>query len=269
MFIANLMNTSIFASAHAPAIHEVGASRAVGPRAHLGESRKRRTMAPQKMCPGCHARKDVSEFWHNRSKRDRLSAHCKACVSVRNKKWHRAHVEEQREYKARYHKEHKAERSAYLKANLDHINARNSRYRRAHPQAYREYAARYNAAHKAQRRAYLDANRDHIKARSARYRREHIQRTYENRLRKVFGLTTERYNALLSDQGGVCAICRLCPAKMRLHVDHCHTTGHIRGLLCRKCNSVLGFMMDNTDLLKAAIEYLESARSRNASKKAA
>lgn len=57
---------------------------------------------------------------------------------------------------------------------------------------------------------------------------------------------------LLSDQGGKCAICKA-PATS---LDHCHTSGAIRGMLCQNCNLGLGLFGDSPDNLRAAIEYL-------------
>lgn len=81
-------------------------------------------------------------------------------------------------------------------------------------------------------------------------------------LLKNFGITLERYNEMLSEQNGVCAIC-LRPERFALNenphslaVDHCHVTGKIRGLLCKCCNQALGQLRDNVENLKRAIQYL-------------
>ena len=58
-------------------------------------------------------------------------------------------------------------------------------------------------------------------------------------------------------QGGVCGICKR-QSGMRLCVDHCHATGRVRGLLCRTCNSGLGFYQDDPRLTRAATAYLEA-----------
>lgn len=55
-----------------------------------------------------------------------------------------------------------------------------------------------------------------------------------------YGLTLEDYDAMLADQCGVCALCLRDPG-YRLHVDHNHETGEVRGLLCAKCNAALGW----------------------------
>lgn len=83
-------------------------------------------------------------------------------------------------------------------------------------------------------------------------------------LAKNYGLTVADYNALLHTQGGVCAICGKdepsehgkTGKQFRLSVDHCHTTGKIRGLLCQKCNRAIGLFGDDPILMRKAISYL-------------
>jgi len=59
-------------------------------------------------------------------------------------------------------------------------------------------------------------------------------------------------------QKGRCLICTKIPTK-QLVVDHCHTTGKVRGLLCDKCNFLLGLANDQINVLQNAIAYLESS----------
>lgn len=82
-----------------------------------------------------------------------------------------------------------------------------------------------------------------------------------------YGITEEDYKWRLKSQLGVCAICHLPEIwkapngdTISLSVDHDHTTGAVRGLLCRKCNTGLGGFNDDIDLLKAAIKYLKDSR---------
>lgn len=84
---------------------------------------------------------------------------------------------------------------------------------------------------------------------------EHF-RNYQ--LKWSHGVTIVQYNEILERQGGVCAICRgpqAAPHKF-LCVDHCHTTGKIRGLLCSPCNKSLGLLKDDPEILLAAARYL-------------
>lgn len=79
-----------------------------------------------------------------------------------------------------------------------------------------------------------------------------------------YGISRREYEAMLRAQGGGCAICGAEPTLEkggRLYVDHCHTTGAIRGLLCQPCNQGLGQFRDTPALLEAAIAYLQRAQS--------
>lgn len=75
---------------------------------------------------------------------------------------------------------------------------------------------------------------------------------------KRYGLTLEAYDSMVQSQNGKCAVCRKESSgqQKRLHVDHNHTTGKIRGLLCSVCNTVLGLVKENTAVLAAATKYL-------------
>lgn len=89
------------------------------------------------------------------------------------------------------------------------------------------------------------------------------ERTRKHFLKGKWGLTPEEYTAMLERQGGGCAICGAAKADKagrNLMVDHCHSGGHIRGLLCTNCNNGLGRFRDQPELLAKAIEYLERDR---------
>jgi hypothetical protein len=74
-------------------------------------------------------------------------------------------------------------------------------------------------------------------------------------LKIKFGISKSDYNLMLKKQNGVCLICQKKDTR-RLSVDHDHNTGEIRGLLCTKCNAVLGQVDDNIETLKKMIIYL-------------
>lgn len=82
----------------------------------------------------------------------------------------------------------------------------------------------------------------------------------KQRFKKVYGISLADYDVMLAQQGGACAICKISGAK--LCVDHCHATGKVRGLLCAKCNSALGFCNDDPNHFLAAIAYLQAARGK-------
>lgn len=79
-----------------------------------------------------------------------------------------------------------------------------------------------------------------------------------------YGITNEQYQEMLKSQNGTCKICKG-PETMKgrsLAVDHCHTTGQVRGLLCGKCNQGLGSFRDSPELLGSAVQYIESSRKK-------
>lgn len=75
-------------------------------------------------------------------------------------------------------------------------------------------------------------------------------------LKRKYGITEADYDALLLAQGGVCALCGKRPGKVRLAVDHDHTTGKVRGLLHVRCNRALGPFEFNEIVLQRAVNYL-------------
>lgn len=92
------------------------------------------------------------------------------------------------------------------------------------------------------------------------------RRRYGNWLLRNYGLTIEDYDALYDAQGGKCKICGTSQPRGRggFHVDHCHQTGIVRGLLCTTCNMMLGLAKDNKETLMKAIEYLSINQARAA-----
>jgi hypothetical protein len=86
-------------------------------------------------------------------------------------------------------------------------------------------------------------------------RRRHLDRT--RHLKKRYGLGIDDYIELHKSQGGVCAICgEVSRVRETLVVDHDHKSGVVRGLLCYRCNLVIGMMGDANDLFVKASEYL-------------
>lgn len=96
-------------------------------------------------------------------------------------------------------------------------------------------------------REYRAANSDHFRSR---------------RFKKEYGIDFAQYQQMLLDQKGVCAVCEKPETKMengiirQLSVDHNHTTGAVRGLLCANCNMAIGYACDDVSVLEKAIIYL-------------
>jgi hypothetical protein len=121
---------------------------------------------------------------------------------------------------------------------------------------------------KARQRGYnkrfYEKNRDRRRAETKAWQQNNPVKCDEHQrrsqLKRLYGLTLAQYDAMLAAQGGACALCPTVPtSRKRLHVDHCHTTGTVRGLLCAECNMGLGKFKDNTDTLLKAVDYIKAA----------
>ena len=95
---------------------------------------------------------------------------------------------------------------------------------------------------------WKDNNKERIAIYNSHYKREY-----------KYGLTKEQYFKLLESQDNSCAICNTPQSELKqsLVVDHNHTTGEVRGLLCTYCNVGIGMLKENEDNLIAAVQYLK------------
>lgn len=106
------------------------------------------------------------------------------------------------------------------------------------------------------RRRHLRAARKRLDN-ALRRRKWAADSEYRDRTRaRRYGLSLQEFRALLARQAHACAICR--KSVQRLCVDHCHSTGKVRGFLCDKCNRGLGCYDDDPNLTAAATAYLKA-----------
>ena len=100
----------------------------------------------------------------------------------------------------------------------------------------------------AQVKAYADENREAVRENNRWAKIKHL-----------YDLTQSGWNEIFKSQGGCCRLCdkHATEIKETLHVDHCHETGEVRGLLCKSCNSALGALGDNVEGLQKALDYLK------------
>lgn len=121
----------------------------------------------------------------------------------------------------------------------------------------KEYQILWRRANKQRLKQYFQ---EHDKKRDKTPER---QRQHRNRrLIRQYGMSLQEYEQILAQQNNGCAICGNPPEKAYakvLHVDHCHDSGKVRGLLCDNCNHLLGNAKDNVAILLRAVEYLNKA----------
>ena len=225
-----------------------------------------------KRCTVCKRRKLRDQFYTKRSAKDKRESRCKICAKADVKR-----------YREQNGDKVAANKQRWSETNREKVNATSRRYywrdvskSRAKGRLYaRRYAQRHSArikkrqhAHQRQRteaqRRRRRMNPEKAKAdnrKSAQaFRRNHphkYKRSMRVQLLKRYGLTPDQYDALLESQNGRCAICYEPPDKRtNLAVDHCHSTGHVRMLLCWVCNTAIGKMGDDPALLERAAALL-------------
>lgn len=179
-----------------------------------------------------------------------------------------------KEYRQRYNrayylknKEREQERvRVYYHKNKDNINKEErkrylSEYYQNNKIKYKrtsEQQSKYNDSRRA-RYAQSEEVREAARTQAREWQENNPQKRKAQRIKK-YNLTLAEFDALLESQNGGCAICgysdRSVPKYFPI-VDHCHTTGKIRGLLCANCNHALGKFKDNPATLRHAAEYLE------------
>lgn len=119
---------------------------------------------------------------------------------------------------------------------------------------YRHTRAKESACDKC-KKAISEKNRGRAKKNPEAYKKYRKKSWLKN----IYGISIEEYEAMKADQLGVCAICgkQETASNRELAVDHDHSTGAVRGLLCTNCNLGLGNLQDDPDIVRRALEYLE------------
>ncbi len=179
-------------------------------------------------------------------------------------------------YKKAYYQANKeqliAYSAAYEKAHVERTNQRKKAWHEAHKEQAHQHEKEYRERTKEQRRLYLEANKE----RRAQVRKAHYEANRERLLQegkaryevrkasveayqiaKAYNITMDSWNALYEQQDGCCAICQTpLDCGKNTHVDHCHESGTVRGLLCSNCNSGIGLLSDSPDMVLRAYHYL-------------
>ena len=124
-------------------------------------------------------------------------------------------------------------------------------YKKLHPEKVTEGRKKYAIMHRDELNKIAREYRVKTPERHSAYKKNYTLKTY--------GLTQAQFKQLLLDQDYRCAICNdaLVIKGTKYGVDHNHSTGQTRQILCRHCNCGLGFFRDNLGILQKAIDYLK------------
>ncbi|WP_433449224.1 endonuclease VII domain-containing protein [Streptomyces sp. CA-142005] len=172
-----------------------------------------------KRCSRCKQHKPRAAFARNKAMRDGLQAYCREC-------W------------AAYHQARQLAKGKNVRPRVEtpegHKFCRSCGEVKPHSEWHRNATASDGLSTSCQA------------CRATKGRADHLKRNY--------GLTEAERDAMVASQYGLCAICLAAPPA---HVDHCHKTGRVRGVLCFNCNSAIGKLRDDPGAARRAAAYLE------------
>ncbi|MFE2488853.1 endonuclease VII domain-containing protein [Streptomyces mirabilis] len=178
-----------------------------------------------KRCAGCERALPTASFAADRNRRDGLQVRCRECVA---------------EYSAAHYRRRREAIGKSVRQRVDvppgHKLCRTCGEIKPHSEWHRNATA-------------SDGLSTRCKAcRAIQGREGHLKRHY--------GMTEAERDEMIASQMGLCVICLKAPA---VHVDHCHETGRVRGVLCFNCNSAIGKLGDDPDAVRRAAAYLEGS----------
>lgn len=153
---------------------------------------------------------------------------------------------------------------AWYRKNKEKIARQHKEWRLRNPekrkQKDKEWAERNHEKVREAGRRYFKSHRELCAERSKRWRAKNPEKVKQANHRngvKRYGLTVEQYAQMLIAQNGGCAICGKAEKRgSRLHVDHVHATGKVRGLLCTNHNVAIGMLQDDTVMIARLIKYI-------------
>ena len=165
--------------------------------------------------------------------------------------WYQKNKKHALEYASKYREEN---RDAVLQRRRELYNLNKEVIKKHRKENY----YKYSVSRKLYIKKWILENREYYLERRKKYNSKKNTRQMERnrKLKQNYNITLDEYNLMVEAQQNRCLICNTMPLNKKLYVDHNHTTGRIRGLLCHHCNSGLGYFKDNTKFLQKAIEYL-------------
>lgn len=151
-----------------------------------------------------------------------------------------------------------------VKPNVDfNINRRASDGRCCHcrecsKNTYKSWATKNKEKRLEKQRDYRKNNKEEVSRHRRIYLQNNVDKVRTYHLKQRYGITVSELEGMFVNQNGQCAICQTeFLNRNKMHIDHDHTTGNIRKLLCGDCNRGLGGFKDNPDILTQAINYLK------------
>ncbi|MBJ6638004.1 endonuclease VII domain-containing protein [Streptomyces sp. DHE7-1] len=176
-----------------------------------------------KRCGKCGRGLPPDAFARDKNRRDGLQVHCRECVA---------------RYSAAHHRRRREAMGKAVRERADvppgHKLCRTCGEVKPHSDWHRNATASDGLATRCKTCRAIQGRQGHLK--------------------RQYGITETERDELIASQGGVCCICL---AAVPAHVDHCHETGRVRGVLCFSCNAALGQFKDQPEAIRRAAAYVE------------
>ena len=218
-----------------------------------------------KECRDCGEARPVSDFYKKPGSRDGYGYRCKGCEKIYQRARYdrnRGKAQKARSNPAAVKRCRECGKSKSLSEYRDKPNSKDGIDTRC-ISCEGEYQARYyeeNAAATKERVArWRLENPDKYASLRGRFNSGDAKKVH--RLKSEYGLSLDQYAEMLDRAGGACEICGRDPYEVSSHgpcIDHCHESSKVRGILCYSCNVAIGHFRDDSNVLRKAIEYLET-----------
>lgn len=201
-----------------------------------------------KKCSRCKQSFDISNF---HKAKDRLDGHaniCKACAKAHGRAMYLKSIDKVKEQHRKYRESHREESKAYRDLHREEIKESQRLWRIANSALIKERAKKFREVHA-----------EEIRARSRLSYYRNRDRAKDTQLKKVYGISLVELEEMWESQDGKCSICEGSLAKRSggYAIDHNHSSGKVRGLICSRCNFALGLVLESETTLLRLIEYLK------------
>lgn len=224
----------------------------------------------KKICTKCLEVKPITNFGANKQSPSGLTSYCKRCLAIKAREMRATPEGKKRHYEStiRWVEKINDAESPYLNPVQVKLclRCREEKTLNLFPKNRRTkhgvgtYCLVCAADIVRRRRATPEGQQTHRDS-SNRWREANKERHADNNARRNYGVEHGTYDQMLTAQEGKCAICRTNEPGTgigRFAIDHCHTSGKVRGLLCSNCNRGLGYFKDDPARIRRAIDYVNS-----------
>lgn len=201
-----------------------------------------------KICSKCKKEKSLDNFNKNKNQKDNLSVWCKNCCYISNKN-----------YRENNSDVLKIKKKKYVSENKEKINTNKKKYHQTNIENYK-----YNPLDLVEKICSKCKLNKEIKNFTIKKQNKNgfndICKSCEKfrKIMLIYKIDESFFNAMLNFQGNKCDICKISFENLKdIHIDHNHDNNKIRGLLCGNCNTGIGLLKENIEIMQKAINYIK------------